>query len=99
MFFQQIYTDGDSKTTHKAMMLDGMQTIAYGSNCPGTRMIGTSYPHSYNGLGLCVFCPGHSGVLDDQKVWGDDGSMPGIAYIDSQDVSRMMASAMIKDRD
>ena len=38
------------------------------------------------------------GVLDDQKVWGDDGSMPGIAYIDSQDVSRMMASAMIKDR-
>jgi len=38
-------------------------------------------------------------VLDDQKVWGDDGSMPGIAYIDSQDVSRMMASAMIKDRD
>eukprot|EP00913_Durusdinium_trenchii_P029110 g27294.t1 len=24
-------------------------------------------------------------VLDDQKVWGDDGSMPGIAYIDSQD--------------
>lgn len=37
-------------------------------------------------------------VLDDQKVWGDDGSMPGIAYIDSQDVSRMMASAMIKER-
>lgn len=24
-------------------------------------------------------------VLDDQKVWGDDGSMPGIAYIDSQE--------------
>lgn len=48
---------------------------------------------------VCVFSPGHSGVLDDQKVWGDDGSMPGIAYIDSQDVSRMMASAMIKDRD
>ncbi|CAJ1399262.1 unnamed protein product [Effrenium voratum] len=37
-------------------------------------------------------------VLDDQKVWGDDGSMPGIAYIDSQDVSRMIASAMIKER-
>eukprot|EP00438_Fugacium_kawagutii_P009304 Skav235254 [mRNA] locus=scaffold3995:367190:375080:+ [translate_table: standard] len=24
-------------------------------------------------------------VLDDQKVWGDDGSAPGVAYIDSQD--------------
>lgn len=64
VFFQQIYTDGDSKTTHKAMMLDGMQTIEYGSNCPGTRMIGTSYPHSYNGLGQCVFS-----ALDTQVCW------------------------------
>ncbi|OLQ13027.1 Uncharacterized protein ycf39 [Symbiodinium microadriaticum] len=35
-------------------------------------------------------------VLDDQKVWGDDGSMPGIAYVDSQDVARWTASAMVK---
>lgn len=28
VFFQQMYPDGDSKTTYKAMMLDGMQTIA-----------------------------------------------------------------------
>ncbi|CAE7665157.1 HCF244, partial [Symbiodinium sp. CCMP2456] len=37
-------------------------------------------------------------VLDDQKVWGDDGSMPGIAYVDSQDVARWTASAMVKER-
>merc|ERR1719323_684107 len=37
-------------------------------------------------------------VLDDQKVWGDDGSSPGIAYIDSQDCARMIAAATNKER-
>jgi len=37
-------------------------------------------------------------VLDDQKVWGDDGSSPGIAYMDSQDCARMVAAAVNKER-
>lgn len=37
-------------------------------------------------------------VLDDQKVWGDDGSSPGIAYLDSQDCARFIAAAAIKER-
>ncbi|CAE8587194.1 unnamed protein product, partial [Polarella glacialis] len=37
-------------------------------------------------------------VLDDQKVWGDDGQSPGIAYIDSQDCARMLLAAASKER-
>lgn len=37
-------------------------------------------------------------ILDKQKVWGDDGTVPGLAYIDSQDCARMVAAAAMKDR-
>jgi len=37
-------------------------------------------------------------VLDDQKVWSDDGTSPGIAYMDSQDCARMVAAAVNKER-
>jgi len=37
-------------------------------------------------------------VLDDQPVWGDDGTSPGIAYVDSQDCARFIAAAASKDR-
>jgi hypothetical protein len=37
-------------------------------------------------------------ILDDQKVYGDDGSSPGIAYIDSQDCARFIAAAATKER-
>mmetsp|Transcript_27162 Transcript_27162/g.90294 ORF Transcript_27162/g.90294 Transcript_27162/m.90294 type:complete len:573 (+) Transcript_27162:91-1809(+) len=37
-------------------------------------------------------------ILDDQKVWGDDGSNPGIAYMDSQDCARFIAAAATKER-
>jgi uncharacterized protein YbjT (DUF2867 family) len=37
-------------------------------------------------------------ILDDQKVWCDDGNAPGIAYIDSQDCARMIAAAVSKER-
>merc|ERR1740138_2033143 len=37
-------------------------------------------------------------ILEDQKVWADDGTNPGIAYIDSQDCARMVAAAASKER-
>lgn len=37
-------------------------------------------------------------ILDDQKVWGDDGTSQGIAYIDSQDCARMIAASVNKER-
>jgi len=37
-------------------------------------------------------------VLDEQPVWGDDGGNNGIAYIDSNDCARMIASAALKER-
>jgi len=37
-------------------------------------------------------------VLDDEKVWGDDGTAAGIAYVDSQDAARMVVSAVSKER-
>jgi len=37
-------------------------------------------------------------VLDDEKVWGDDGSAAGIAYMDSQDAARMVVAAVSKER-
>lgn len=37
-------------------------------------------------------------VLDDDKVWGDDGKAPGIAYIDSTDAARMLVAAATKER-
>jgi len=37
-------------------------------------------------------------ILDDQQVWCDDGSNPGVAYIDSQDCARMIAAAANKER-
>lgn len=37
-------------------------------------------------------------VLDKQKIWGDDGTSPGVAYIDSQDAARMVAAAANKER-
>lgn len=37
-------------------------------------------------------------ILDSEKVWGDDGTSPGIAYMDSQDCARMVAAATNKER-
>jgi len=37
-------------------------------------------------------------ILDDQKVYGDDGTSPGIAYMDSQDCARFIAAAATKER-
>mmetsp|Transcript_74425 Transcript_74425/g.192031 ORF Transcript_74425/g.192031 Transcript_74425/m.192031 type:complete len:576 (-) Transcript_74425:49-1776(-) len=37
-------------------------------------------------------------VLDNQQVFGDDGSSPGIAYIDSQDCARMLVACAAKER-
>merc|ERR1712217_487419 len=37
-------------------------------------------------------------ILDDQKAHGDDGTSPGIAYIDSQDCARFIAAAATKER-
>jgi len=37
-------------------------------------------------------------ILDDQQVWTDDGTNPGVAYIDSQDCARMIAAAANKER-
>lgn len=37
-------------------------------------------------------------ILDEQQVWGDDGTSPGIAYVDSQDAARMLAAAALKER-
>lgn len=37
-------------------------------------------------------------ILDEQQVWGDDGTSPGIAYVDSQDCARMVAAATLKER-
>lgn len=37
-------------------------------------------------------------ILDDEKVFGDDGSSPGIAYLDSQDCARFIAAAATKER-
>mmetsp|Transcript_137 Transcript_137/g.202 ORF Transcript_137/g.202 Transcript_137/m.202 type:complete len:554 (-) Transcript_137:161-1822(-) len=37
-------------------------------------------------------------ILDDQEVWGDDGSTSGIAYVDSQDCARFVLAAASKDR-
>lgn len=37
-------------------------------------------------------------VLDDKEVWLDDGTSPGVAYIDSQDCAQMVAAALSKER-
>lgn len=37
-------------------------------------------------------------ILENEKVWGDDGTSPGIAYLDSQDCARMVAAAANKER-
>lgn len=37
-------------------------------------------------------------VLEGEKVWSDDGTSPGVAYIDSQDAARMIAASVAKER-
>lgn len=37
-------------------------------------------------------------ILESQKVWSDDGTSPGVAYIDSQDAARMIAASVAKER-
>jgi len=37
-------------------------------------------------------------ILDEQQVYADDGTSPGIAYIDSQDTARMIAAAINREK-